>query len=103
MSDNPLDDPDLSQAIRDHYAAIEEEFDAIKSGDPDAINDVLKKEASGHALVLLKKMIHLAKNADSETVQLNAQKAVLGYVMGTPAEGKESGVQKLIDKLLKDD
>lgn len=93
-------DPELASVLQEHYQAIEEEFDAIKSGDIEAIREKCVEKVSGALLGIVGQMVHLAKNADSESVQLNAQKACLAFVLGDEkASGKENPVDALVKKL----
>lgn len=105
---DPNEDRELYDAIQDLYREMEGEEgilnEALQNGgavDYDKIVDRGRLIVAAKFLVIVRSMVDLARNAESETVKLAAQKASISFLTGTLEDaGKGSGLNKLIDRLM---
>jgi hypothetical protein len=105
---NPEDDRDLYDAIQELYREMEGEEgilkEALKNGGNvqlDKIVDRAKLKIASKFLKIVDEMADLARNAESESVKLNAQKACISFLTGSLEEaGKGSGLTQLLERLM---
>jgi hypothetical protein len=97
------EDPDIFAALQDYHQSIREEFDVITSGDTEALKVQIQRKIQSKLLKIIENLIDLSIGADSQTVQLQASKALVAWGVGDFAfDGETSPMGKLIAQLMED-
>lgn len=87
--------------LHDYHKAIEEEFgiELNPNNTPDEIRQKSREFAIKHLQSALQKIAYLVENADKDTTQLAAAKAVIQIAQGTSPKDEVDPLKRLLEEI----